>query len=208
MDAGSTREGWPYFALEYVEGEHIVDFARSGVLSLSARLDLFEQLCGAVSYAHEQQIVHCDLKPTNVLVSKTGRVKVLDFGIAKVLRPRIRAGKAQNDSFLFSDQPCEGAHTPIYSPPEVRSADRTLGPEADVYSLGLLGRVLLQGAYPASERSTRFAPVWNRAMADVPAVRHRTASELLSDLRDARTRASGSQLPNSQLPGASGSSLR
>ena len=86
-DAGLTASGQPYLALEYVEGQPIDDYARTRQLTVPARLRLFLQVTGAVAHAHTRLIVHSDLKPANILVTAEGEVKLLDFGIAKLLEP-------------------------------------------------------------------------------------------------------------------------
>ena len=85
LDAGIDRDGQPYLALEYVEGEPITRYCQSRQLDIGARLDLFRQVCEAVSHAHANLIVHRDLKPSNILVTPAGHVRLLDFGIAKLL---------------------------------------------------------------------------------------------------------------------------
>jgi len=85
LDAGISADHQPYLALEYIEGEPITDYCRAHKLSLEARLDLFHQICDAVSHAHANLIVHRDLKPSNILVTPAGDVRLLDFGIAKLI---------------------------------------------------------------------------------------------------------------------------
>ncbi|MEO1480405.1 MAG: serine/threonine-protein kinase, partial [Bacteroidota bacterium] len=93
LDAGTDAAGRPYFAMDHVEGERITRFAETRMLSVEARLDLVEQVCEAVHYAHRRLIVHRDLKPSNILVTEAPQgqsgakptVKLLDFGIAKLL---------------------------------------------------------------------------------------------------------------------------
>ena len=84
-DAGSTDTGRPYLAMEYVDGEPIDAYARNHALSVPARLRLFLQVAGAVAHAHARLVVHRDLKPTNILVTPAGEVRLLDFGVAKLL---------------------------------------------------------------------------------------------------------------------------
>ena len=84
-DAGVTDRGQPYLALEYVEGEKITSYCDTRRLGLKPRLQLFLQVLGAAQYAHTNLIVHRDLKPANILVTKEGDVRLLDFGIAKLL---------------------------------------------------------------------------------------------------------------------------
>ena len=85
LDGGSTPAGQPYLVMEYVEGEPIDAYCKAHALPLDARLRLFEEVCGAVQFAHQRLIVHCDLKPSNVLVRADGTPVLLDFGIAKLL---------------------------------------------------------------------------------------------------------------------------
>src|SRR5690606_37725261 len=85
LDAGRSSDGLPYFAMERVEGDSIDAWCQSRALSLNDRIGLFLQVCDAVQYAHGRLIVHRDIKPSNVLVDTEGRVRLLDFGIAKLL---------------------------------------------------------------------------------------------------------------------------
>src|SRR5215212_2972526 len=85
VDGGITAGGLPYFAMELVEGEPIDRYCEAHGLTLGQRLALFESVCDAVAYAHHRLIIHRDLKPSNILVAADGQVKLLDFGIAKVL---------------------------------------------------------------------------------------------------------------------------
>ncbi|HXQ73395.1 MAG TPA: serine/threonine-protein kinase, partial [Pyrinomonadaceae bacterium] len=85
LDGGMSDDGLPFYVMEFIEGEPIDEYCRARDLSLHARLELFRQVCAAVSYAHRRLIVHRDIKPSNILVTPAGEVKLLDFGIAKVV---------------------------------------------------------------------------------------------------------------------------
>jgi len=139
LDAGISSDGQPYLALEYVEGEPITDWCRRRNLSLDARLRLFLQTCDAVSHAHANLIVHRDLKPSNILVTAHEEVRLLDFGIAKLL---------DNEEFS-PDQTGTGlrAFTLHYAAPEqVRGEPVTT--MTDVYALGVVLHELLTGTRP------------------------------------------------------------
>ena len=87
LDGGACADGSPYLIMEYVEGISPYDYCNQHNLTIAQRLQLFRQICSAVHYAHQNMVIHRDLKPGNVLVTAEGTPKLLDFGIAKVLRP-------------------------------------------------------------------------------------------------------------------------
>jgi serine/threonine protein kinase/tetratricopeptide (TPR) repeat protein len=149
LDGGSTPDGRPYFAMEYVEGQPIVAYCDRKGLDTAARLELFRHVCTAVQYAHQNLIVHRDIKPANVLVMADGTPKLLDFGIAKLLNPEL-AGQT-----LAPTAPGLQLMTPEYASPEqVRGEAVTTA--SDVYSLGVLLYELLAGRLPY--RLTSRAP--------------------------------------------------
>lgn len=136
LDGGATEDGEPYFVMEYIEGKPIDVYCDEGKLDIAQRLDLFRQLCSAVHYVHQHLMVHGDLKGANVLVTQHGTVKLLDFGIAKLLQAQPGTTRVEPRATTFL------ALTPEYASPEqVRGEPITT--ISDVYSLGvLLYRVL------------------------------------------------------------------
>jgi serine/threonine protein kinase/tetratricopeptide (TPR) repeat protein len=140
LDGGVTEDGQPYFVMELVEGSPITTWCDERRLGVAARLALFRQVCGAVQHAHQQLVVHRDLKPGNILVTEDGTVKLLDFGIAKLLR------EEEGNDLL---PPTHGARifTPEYAAPEqVRGLP--VGTPADVYALGVVLFELVTGRRP------------------------------------------------------------
>jgi serine/threonine protein kinase/tetratricopeptide (TPR) repeat protein len=140
LDGGVTPDGAPWFAMEYVEGKPLDSWCDEQTLSVEDRMKLFAEVCDAVAYAHGQQIVHRDLKPSNILVTGGGAVKLLDFGIAKLLTPGASADADLTRTGLRM-------LTPEYASPEQLRGD-PITPASDVYSLGILLYRLLTGRRP------------------------------------------------------------
>jgi serine/threonine protein kinase/tetratricopeptide (TPR) repeat protein len=142
IDAGVSAAGQPYFILEYVEGRAIDRYCNERGLEIEARIRLFLEVLAAVAHAHANLIVHRDIKPSNVLVTQDGRVKLLDFGIAKLLEaePSMAATVLTREG--------ERALTLAFAAPEqVTGNSVTTG--TDVYALGVLLHLLLSGKHPA-----------------------------------------------------------
>ncbi len=151
LDAGVSPGGQPYLILEYIEGEPIDRYCDREALDIEQRLRLFLDVLDAVALAHANLIVHRDIKPSNVLVAADGQVKLLDFGIAKLLEGDAAAGEA-------TALTREGGSplTPEYAAPE-QVTGGIITTAADVYSLGTLLYILLSGRHPA--QSALFSPV-------------------------------------------------
>lgn len=136
LDGGMTEDGLPFFAMEFVEGLPLDEFCDEKELSINERLRLFLQVCTAVSFAHSRLVVHRDLKPTNIFVTKNGTVKLLDFGIAKILSPDENLQNQTVTSF--------GMMTPAFASPE-QIRGEIVTTSSDIYSLGLILFKLLTG---------------------------------------------------------------
>ena len=139
LDAGISGDHQPYLALEYIEGEPITDFCRNRQLSLESRLGLFAQVCAAVSHAHANLIVHRDLKPSNILVTPAGEVRLLDFGIAKLLDMESASPEQTRTGVR--------AFTLHYAAPE-QVRGEPVSTMSDVYALGVVLYELLTDARP------------------------------------------------------------
>ena len=154
IDGGVTEEGHPYFTMEYVDGIPIDEYCNRNQLSIDQRLELFTRVLSAVAYAQQNLVVHRDLKPSNILVTPDGAVKLLDFGIAKVLVPDVDATDGDagpaGPSGRSSGRPAATAlvaMTPEYAAPEqVRGEPVTTA--TDVYALGVVLYELLAGTRP------------------------------------------------------------
>ena len=143
LDGGTTPEGLPFLVMEYIEGTPIDEYGEIHQLDLRKRLELFMQVCGAVQYAHQNLIVHRDLKPGNILVTKDGIPKLLDFGIAKILQP------VEQETYQQQPQTIAALRilTPEYASPE-QLENRRVTTVSDVYSLGVVLYVLLTRSWP------------------------------------------------------------
>jgi eukaryotic-like serine/threonine-protein kinase len=211
FDAGVDVAGRPWLALEYVEGERIDLHCQRLKLDIAARLRLIVQVARAVVHAHANLVVHRDLKPGNILVTGDGQVKLLDFGIAKLLEQDLLAGDATSLT-----QQAGRVLTPDYAAPE-QILGRPVGTAADVYALGVVLYELLAGVRPytlardsrsaleaaiarvqpppPSSAAAAFGPAWQRAlrgdldtivaraMKPEPMERYATVAALAEDLQ-------------------------
>jgi len=149
-DAGLAADGLPYLAMEYVEGRPLTAWCDAHQCSLRERLKLFLQVLEAVQYAHTCQVVHRDLKPSNILVTEAGQVRLLDFGVAKLL--------AEGEDVARSEltQVYGRVLTPDYASPEQLKED-SVSAASDIYTLGIVLYELLVGARPYRIRSDTSA---------------------------------------------------
>jgi eukaryotic-like serine/threonine-protein kinase len=141
LDGGVTEDGRPYLVLEYIDGIPIAEHCDRHRLNIEQRLRLFLDVCAAVHHAHQNLVIHRDLKPGNILVTPTGQVRLLDFGIAKLVNPAFGPANAPVTRTEFR------LMTPEYASPEQVRGD-SLTTASDIYSLGVLLYELLTGSPP------------------------------------------------------------
>jgi len=148
-------EGLYFFLMEYVEGTNLRHLMRGGHLSPQEALALVPQICDALQYAHDEGVVHRDIKPENILLDKKGRVKIADFGLAKIL------GTDASEAGLTGSRHVMG--TPHYMAPEQLEHPKAVDHRADIYSLGVVFYEMLTGELPLG----RFAPPSQKVHVDV-----------------------------------------
>jgi serine/threonine protein kinase len=182
-EALATKQRLYYFIMEYVDGVNLRQTLSAGTLTPTEALQIVPQICAALQYAHEEGIVHRDIKPENILLDKKGRVKIADFGLAKLL---------DRDSLSFQ---LTATHqvmgTPHYMAPEQMERPLEVDHRADIYSLGVVLYEMLTGELPLG----RFAPPSQKANVDVrldevvlralekqPERRYQRVSEVKTDL--------------------------
>lgn len=180
LDGGATLQGRPYLVMEYIEGSHIDEHCRREQLGVRAIVVLFLTVCNAVASAHRQLVIHCDLKPSNLLVDSHGRPVLLDFGIARLAG---RVGAEGDDG--GAERPA-AAFTPGYASPEQRSHG-AVSTASDVYSLGVLLGELLASAADRRRYSAlslrELAAIAGCATREDPAERYATVDALTADIR-------------------------
>lgn len=169
IDAGVSRAAQPYLVLEYVDGEPIDRYCDSRSLTIESRVELFIDVLDAVAHAHTNLVVHRDIKPANVLVSVDGDVKLLDFGIAKLIEPASNADEAGSAVPGPVTRDAARSLTPEYAAPEQLSGG-AVTTATDVYALGVLLYVLMTGQHPAG-RNLRSPATLVRAIAETEPAR-------------------------------------
>ena len=185
-DAGVDATGVPYIAMEYVQGEPLVAWCDARELDTPARIGLFIQVLDAVSYAHRHQVLHRDLKPSNILVTEQGEVRLLDFGVARLLH-----GDADGSVLTHA---WGRALTPAYSSPELLRGE-PVDLRSDIYSLGVVLHELLTGVRPGRQPtgatdgsqiralSGALRDAVTKALAPDPADRYADAASFAAALR-------------------------
>jgi serine/threonine protein kinase len=152
-DGGVTDEGWPWMAMEYVRGHDLIRWCQTHNASLQQRLTLLLQVCDAVAYAHAHLVVHRDIKPTNIFVTDEGGVKLLDFGIAKLLSDDVTPGEATRTVQL----------SPNYAAPEQLEGG-AITTATDVFALGVTLYKLLTNRLPWSDDATPLGGAFQRLL--------------------------------------------
>jgi len=148
LDGGETPDGFPYLVTEFIDGIAITEYAKQSVPRIKHRLELFAKVADAVHYAHKKLVIHRDIKPANILVDKTGRPHLLDFGIAKLLE------EGAHDMTFMQTATGFTPMTPEYASPEQRSG-KEVTTASDVYQLGLLLYHMLTGSRASKNTATR-----------------------------------------------------
>lgn len=195
-DFGQT-DGLYYFIMEYVDGTNVRELIRHGRLKPEEALAIVPQICEALQFAHDEGIVHRDIKPENILIDKNGRVKIADFGLAKIVRPSpqpLSQGESGAEGgvrgfTLTATGQVMG--TPHYMAPEQMKGSHAVDHRADIYSLGVMFYEMLTGELPIGkfeppskkvQIDVRLDEVVLRALENEPDRRYQKASEVKTDV--------------------------
>jgi serine/threonine protein kinase len=202
IDYGEAGTNYLYIVMELVEGADMMDVLRTGRMTQEMALRLLPQICDALQFAHDHGIIHRDIKPSNIMLTRDGRIKMCDFGLAK--RHDVESS--------FHTQSGTGMGTPDYAAPEQFSADASIDHRADIYALGVMIYQMLTGQLPRGvwkppTQHTECDPQWDEivshAMQTDPKDRYQAASEVKTDVSqilDGRAAAPSATLPKSRAP--------
>ena len=209
----------PYFIMEFVDGVNLRQLQRAGRLSPRKALQIVPQICDALQYAHDEGVVHRDIKPENVLIDRKGRVKIADFGLAKIMKggdgsPRCPADDSQTAEAratgpsvpTYATEAGQVMGTPHYMAPEQIEHPQDVDHRADIYSLGVVFYEMLTGELPLG----KFQPPSRRVQVDVrldevvlhalekePERRYQQASQLSTDVQGITAAPTGAIEPTS-----------
>ena len=134
LDGGITSDDRPYIVMEYIQGEPVTSYCNRKRLTIAERMQLFKSICMAVNYAHQNLVIHKDLKPNNIMVDGNGYIKLMDFGIAQL----------SEENPYANENPLNGVFTPNYASPE-QLQEKNITTASDIYQLGLLLHKILTG---------------------------------------------------------------
>ena len=194
--------GMPFFLMEYVDGPNLRELERGGKLNPREAMQIIPQICEALQFAHDEGIVHRDIKPENILLDKKGRVKIADFGIAKLV-----GQTTVPDAGLTGAGDVVG--TLNYMAPEQREKPLTVDHRADIFSLGVVFYELLTGELPigkfappsqVAQVDVRLDEVVVRALEKEPARRYQHVSDLRTDVQNITAAGPANPPPLSQPP--------
>jgi len=181
IDFGEAGSDYLYIVMELIDGADMMDVIRGGQMTQEMALSLLPQICDALQFAHDHGIVHRDIKPSNIMLTRDGRIKMADFGLAKHF-------DAENS---FRTQTGTGMGTPDYAAPEQFSPDSPIDHRADIYALGVMIYQMItgqlpRGAWKPPSQRAEVSPQWDsivsRAMQSDPSDRYQQASEVKTDV--------------------------